>query len=411
MAWGALVVLALVLGTGVRDHPRAHVNAAPFVGTWEPALGWWLLAAASLAAAAVHWGPGLAERLSWPRLLAACWAAGLGWAVALALVDGPSALTAPLATRYDYLVEVPSVGSPGPFLRGFVDAVPTYATHVKSHPPGMVLALWALDRAGFGGPGPAAALVLAAGASAAVAALVALRGVAGEQAARRAAPFVALAPAAVFIATSADALFAGVTAWGSALVIVSTGRRGSRSRAAAAAGGVVLGAALFLSYGAALFLLVPAAVAAVRHRLDALAIAAAAALAVAAAFAAAGFRWLDGLAVAREQYALGVASVRPYAYFLLANLAVLAVLVGPATAAAVARLRDRRVWILVGAALAAVAAADLSGLSKGEVERIWLPFVPWVVISCCALTDRTRPWLAANMGTGLALQVLLRSPW
>jgi hypothetical protein len=40
------------------------------------------------------------------------------------------------------------------------------------------------------------------------------------------------------------------------------------------------------------------------------------------------------------------------------------------------RLRDRQLWLLVGAALTAVLLADVSGLSKAEVERIWLPFAP-----------------------------------
>ena len=40
---------------------------------------------------------------------------------------------------------------------------------------------------------------------------------------------------------------------------------------------------------------------------------------------------------------------------------------------------DRGAWLLVGGALAALALADVTGLSKGEVERIWLPFMPWIV--------------------------------
>ena len=409
--WCALVAVALVWGAGVRDHPAAHVGAAPFVGTWQALLGWRLLPAVLLGVGAVAWAPALARRLPWPAVVAGAWALALAWAVALAWVDGREALTAPLATRYDYLAEVPSVSSPGGFLSGFVDNVPTYATHVKSHPPGMVLVLWALDRVGLGGPGPAAVLVLAVGALAVVAAAVTVREVAGEEFARRAAPFLALVPAAVFVATSADAFFAGVTASGIALASVATGRDGPTAALLGAAGGVVLGAALFLSYGAVLLLLVPVAVALARRRPGVLAVVAAGAAAVAGAFAAAGFWWLDGLGAAREQYAAGLASVRPYAYFVAANLAVFAVLVGPATAAGLVRLRDRTLWPVVGAALAGVAAADLSGLSKGEVERIWLPFVPWVAAACGAVAGRARPWLAANVGTGLALQVLLRSPW
>lgn len=409
-AWTGLVVAALVAGAGVRADKAAHIGAAPFVGRWSWIVGWRLLPALALAAAALAWGPALAASLRWRALLAASGSGALAWSVALAWTDGRP-IGAPLATRYEYLSAVPRVASVGPFLRGFVRAVPTYPTHVKSHPPGMVLVLWGLDRLGLRGVGPATVLVLVAGAVAAVAALVALRELAGETGARRAAPFVALAPAAVFAATSPDALFAGVSAWGVALVVLATGRRDRRSAALAAAGGLLLGAALFLSYGLALLLLVPAAVCAHRRRPDVAAIAAVALAAVALAFAAAGFWWLDGLGAARAAYAHGESSIRPYGYFLLADLAAFAVLVGPATATALSRLRDRRVWLVVGAALAAVAIADVSGLSKGEVERIWLPFAPWVALSCCALTGRARPWLAANLGTGLALQLLLRSPW
>ena len=409
--WAALLAVALAWGAGVRADNDAHVGAAPFVGTWSAVAGWRLLPALALAAAALAYGPVLAARLRWRALLAVSGAGALAWSVALAWSDGASSLSAPLATRYEYLAAVPGVRSLGGFLRGFVDAVPTYPTHVKSHPPGMVLLLWGLDRLGLRGATPAAVLVLVAGALAGVAALVALRELAGETAARRAAPFVALTPAAVFMATSSDALFAGVSAWGMALVVLATGRTRTRALALAAAGGLLLGATLFLSYGLALLLLIPAAVCAYRRRPDVLAVAAVAVVAVTAAFALAGFWWLDGLSAAHAAYQRGGSRLRPYGYFLVANLAVFAVLVGPATATALARLRDRKVWLLVGAALVAVTAADVSGLSKAEVERIWLPFVPWVALACCALAGRTRPWLAAHLGTGVALQVLLRSPW
>ncbi len=412
-AWVVLVGVALVWGAGVRADRGAHIQAAPFVGAWLPAWGWRVLPAAVAAAAAVAWGPELAARLSWRRLLTVAMLAAAAWAVALALVDGPGALTAPLTTRYEYLHDVPRVASAGPrrFLETFVEQVPTFATHVKSHPPGMVLALWGLDRVGVGGPRWAAVLVLAGGAAGVVGALTAAKEMVGEAMARRAAPFVALAPAAVFVATSPDAVFAGVAAWGVALLVLATGREGRRSDALALGGGALLSAALFLSYGAVLLLAVPAAVALARRRRRPLAIAGLTVAAIALVFAVAGFWWLDGLSAARAAYHRGLASRRPYGYFLVANLAVFAVLLSPATAAALTRLRHRRLWLLVGAALASVALADLSGLSKGEVERIWLLFVPWVVLACASLGPRVRGWLAVHVGTGLALQLLLRSPW
>ena len=96
-----------------------------------------------------------------------------------------------------------------------------------------------------------------------------------------------------------------------------------------------------------------------------------------------GFWWWTGLAATRVRYAEGIATIRPYDYFVLANLAAFAVALGPATVAGLASLhrRSRLRWP-VGAALLAVAGADLSGLSKGEVERIWLP-----IGAACAYGD------------------------
>ncbi|MGH9038073.1 MAG: hypothetical protein ACRD0O_20130, partial [Acidimicrobiia bacterium] len=139
--------------------------------------------------------------------------------------------------------------------------------------------------------------------------------------------------------------------------------------------------------------------------------------AVAAAFAASGFWWLDGLSATRAAYAAGVASRRPYGYFLVANLAAFAVVVGPAAGVALARLRGRGPWLVTGSALAAIAAADLSGLSKGEVERIWLPFVPWVLVATCALATLRRPtrsargWLGLQVAAALGVQLMVRTPW
>ena len=132
---------------------------------------------------------------------------------------------------------------------------------------------------------------------------------------------------------------------------------------------------------------------------------------VLAAFAAAGFWWPDGLAATSDLYHGGNAARRPYAAFGLISLAAFALALGPAAAAGAARLRDRRVWLLVGAALLSVGAADLSGLSRGETERIWLVFVPWVGLAAAALVVRRRAWLAAQLALAIALQAGVRSPW
>jgi hypothetical protein len=90
--------------------------------------------------------------------------------------------------------------------------------------------------------------------------------------------------------------------------------------------------------------------------------------------------------------------------------AAFALATGPAAVAGLARLRGRRAWVLPGSALAALAVADLSGLSRGETERIWLPFAPWLLLAAASLRA-PRAWLAAQLGLAIALQAWVRSPW
>jgi hypothetical protein len=59
-----------------------------------------------------------------------------------------------------------------------------------------------------------------------------------------------------------------------------------------------------------------------------------------------------------------------------------------------------------------VLAADLSGLSKAEVERIWLPFAVWLVAAAGLLPARqARWWLAAQVAVALAVNHLLLTTW
>ena len=178
-----------------------------------------------------------------------------------------------------------------------------------------------------------------------------------------------------------DALYAGVAAAAIALFALAcvAPARGRREVLLALAAGLVLGAALMLSYGVAVLGAVVLAIAVARRRPQALAWAGAGVALVLGAFLAARFNWLEGLQATREQYLAGVSRRRPYAEFLVISLAAFALAIGPAAAAGLARLRGGGAWVLAGGGLAALAAAALSGMSKGETERIWLHLAPWLL--------------------------------
>ncbi|MGQ0434317.1 MAG: hypothetical protein ACT452_18180 [Microthrixaceae bacterium] len=406
LVWLLLVAAALWWGHASIVGRGLAVNAAPLVGRWrwEPEL---LLAVPATVAAVVVWlGPRVASSARWPLVPPLAGAAAALWAVSLAASDGWTRITSPLTTRHEYEPFAASIDGPGRFLRDYVAELPGRPIHVQGHPPGASLVPWALDTLRLGGAGWFAALVLAGWGLAVAAALVAARTVAGEQAARRAAPALVLLPAALWAGTSADALFAGIIVAGVALAVMHSSR-------AAVAGGVLLGFALLLTYGAAPVLAVPVAVHGLARRPGLAGVVLAGAIAVLGLVAlTSGFWWLDGLEATRRAYADGIAGDRPDAYFALAgNPAALALAIGPAVAAGLA-LAARR-WRSAGArlpilGLLVVFAANASLLSKGEVERIWLPFVP--VLALAAPGDR-RGWLVTQAALALVLQAWLQSKW
>jgi len=72
-----------------------------------------------------------------------------------------------------------------------------------------------------------------------------------------------------------------------------------------------------------------------------------------------------------------------------------------------------RVVVLLGcAAVVTLVVADLSRMSKAEVERMWRPISPWLLVGCALLPIRwQRPGLALQVGFALTVQHLLFTPW
>jgi hypothetical protein len=407
----------------------AFAQTAPIFGWWNAHVGWGTPAAVFIGLVAILWGPSLAKRLPWRALTFTAWATSAGWAFSLAMIDGwQRGFAGRLTARHEYLNQVPTITDIPEALRTFSSRIPdfqpnSWITHVSGHPPGALVTFVWLDRIGLGGGAWAATLCLLVGSSAAAAVIVAVRAVADENTARLAAPFVAVAPTAIWIAVSADGYFAGVAAWGIALLALAATRTARLPALAGAGAGLLLGWAIFLNYGLALMAL-PALAALIAARsaraaLTALVAAALAAVAVVAVFAVSGFWWFDGYTLVQQRYWQGIANDRPFQYWSWGNLASVVCAIGLGSVAGLNKafnldaLRRRSgLHLVLLAMLLAILCADLSMLSKAETERIWLPFMVWLTAAPALLRPSThRWWLALNIVGALALNHLILTNW
>ncbi|MFA3877376.1 hypothetical protein ABS735_27465 [Streptomyces sp. MMCC 100] len=467
-----LVTAAVLVGRYRYTYDDLIVGWPPLLGRWDPHLGPGTPAAVLVAVATVAYGPAVAARLRWRALLPAAWGAALAWIWSLALIDGwRRGVAGRLTTRQEYLSVVDRWHDVPATLRDFTGHIllhsrDNWPAHVAGHPPASTLTYVLLDRIGLGGGGWAGAFTITVGATAGVAVLVAVRALAGERLARRAAPFLVLAPAAVWTGTSADGYFAAVAAWAVALLALAvTGR----SLWWAAGSGLLFGLACYLSYGLTLFAVVAAAVLllgrhGVRERPVLFVPLLVGAAVVPVAFTVTGFDWWEAYRLLVTRYYEGAAGVRPYGYWVWANLACTVLITGLATAAGLrragvvlvrrragsgragsgraqdvraqdvraqdvraqdvraqdvrvedvrvedVRVEDVRLAFLVAAGLLALLVADLSGMSKAETERIWLPFALWL-LPACAFLSRPRGWLTAQAVLALLLNHLLATGW
>lgn len=406
------------------------VDFPPLLASWAPRVGPGTVPAIVVAVLVVVSGPALAARLRWRALLAVTWAASFAWITSLALVDGwADGIAGRLASDQEYLWDIPKVDGIGSMLAVYADHVLPeglqpgqewwWSTHVAAHPPGAFALFIGLDRIGLAGGGWAGMVVIAVAASAAAATAVALRALGAQGWARAALPFAVLLPGAVWTGVSADGLFAAVLAWGVALAaLAATAVTTARLWAWGVAAGAVLVFSLYLNYGLALAVGLALVVLGLTRRWIAVVPALAGGAAVVTAFTMAGFWWPEGFRLLRIVYAHSIAIDRPLWYFAFANLAAVSYVLGPAVLAGLRRFAvaprsaPAAPVLLVAAAVAAMLVATVSGMSKGEVERIWLPFAVWVVLAAAALPRvQARFWLGAQAVLALAVNHLLTMPW
>ena len=425
----ALVLLAHVVGRQLEAHGAILVLPfPPIFAEWAPHVSVWTLPAVALVLAGVRLQR-VAATLRWGSLLAWGWLLGFAWIFSLASVDGDWATK--LLSPHEYLHDLPAIGDPWVFLHDFtgrIVGVPdAWTTHVSVHPPLATLFFWFLQQAGLAGPAWAALACMLVGSLAGPAWAVTLRALGAPAAARQLVPWAALFPGAVWIGVSGDAVFLGVASV--ALTAASWGAV-HRHAGASLAGGVLLGATVYLSYGHILFAVVVVAALLLSVRVAGWKavwrgwlLAALGTSGVVVFFTLAGFRWWEALAQVQLRYYEGIASVRPYSYFVWANLAAFVVCASPMVVLVIAEAvrtvagRGRGqpeaapAWLAL-AGLVAIALSDASGLSKAETERIWLTFAFTVWCTAGLAPPSWRRWgLVAAAVWALAVNHLLLTEW
>jgi methylthioxylose transferase len=395
------------------------VEAAPLVGRliWHPRF---VHLVPVIIGALIIWGwPAVARRATfgWASTIAA-FSTG-SFAVALAATDGLDRIMDPVVDPTEYWTNLDRLPSVSEAVARWSDFrfLLDYTTHLKGHPPGYIIVLQLFELVGLSRPWVVATLSWLSLAAVTPGVMLLVRQLVDEQLALAAAPFLALAPFAVWSATSADAFFAVLLVWGCVCAVVALRSESKRTVALAACGsGVVLGFELFSTYGAAVAMVIPLAVVvslpdvAVRRRVTVALLAGAGALTVTGAFLAAGFWWFDGLETTKDFYNWGTAQFRPQSYFVVANVAVLLIALGPAFLGGLSSIGRSRLWVLVAAAIVAVAVANLSGYSKAETERIWLIFMPFLMTAAAAVR-RPKLWLSLQLLVAVILQMWLRTKW
>ncbi len=416
------------------DTGDTFLRAAPFFATFSPKVSWWALGAVVVATVWVALAvlSPVARRVHLQPWFFGFSAAG--WAYALGSLpqlyrDRPDRIAKVLVSKYEYLPFARS-RTPAQHYADYLSYAADAPIHVKGHPPGITALFRVVDQVGIDTPprlGAFVTVVWGIGVVFAVklahASTAHGRGVqpdlspAGREVlmARSGLTFGLAAvslPAVLWAGFSADAIFSTVAVVYAYLAVVGFQRR---SPLLVLASGLAFAVGMNLTYGfASLGLVIVAVFLAIEpitnegsslswwtrsywhHRYWSAVLWWSLGVVVILGWAyAAGFNWFEGLELVRKFYWEGIAATRPSWYFVLfGNPAVALFALGPIVVSSwVAWLRGWR--IRTGSAAVAVAgllsmvAANLSLMSKAEVERIWLLFY-LLIAQIVALVDWPR---------------------
>jgi hypothetical protein len=105
-------------------------------------------------------------------------------------------------------------------------------------------------------------------------------------------------------------------------------------------------------------------------------------------------------------YEIGIASRRPYAYWLFGSPTAFLLILG----APIAWLAVRRAPESI-AIFAVIAISSLMGFTKAETERIWLFLVPFVCLAAAPRVARPAPLIAFLAAQALTYELLFDTLW
>ena len=418
----ALAAGTIAYGFAARaEGTRLGASLAPFLWDWRPTLGASALPAAALLAVGVWLGPRLRAAAVRPWAFAA-WALAIGLVLRLALgsarggVDGLWAVyeVGNHEAANEYLPALPALDFGTLFfLDTFAEVGASLPVHAIGHPPGLLLMLHWL---GIDGAPGMAALTIGVGALAIPLTYVLARELLDEERARGAALLYVFAPSALLYgATSADALYATVAL--AAAIPLALAARSPAATGALPSGAAALAVASVFSYANVAIGAWATLLAALRAGLRGaarLAIACAVVLAGSYAFlhVATGYDPVGVLQATESVYREGIASRRPFAFWLFGSPVAFLCALGLPIAWFALRSAGARYAPAV-ALVAVVVAAAVLGFSKAETERIYQFLVPLACVSAAA--SLPARWLPLTLGAlaaqALAIELLLYTVW
>lgn len=402
--WWLLLAAAGLTGTALlaRTGLALGVDEPPWPRGWDLRLD--PLAAVPLAVAAVvialtaWWASAIGRgrsvsaaarfRLPWAVLLLLGFVGTLAWSIALALVS-PGDLGAGLRAPADLVAAARAAGDdPLGVLASYTGGeqrVPAGSAGVlATHPPGPVLLVWLLARAGLTSALGVGLVFTVLGALCVPVVCAAVRSLCHETAARRLVPVLVLAPWGGWLAGCPDAVTALLAALAVAVGVVGC-EPGRRSVWWALGSGLLLGLAALFGYASVWLGVAIAAAYFVRRRPLLNVLTGLGALVPLWLAFGWGFSWPDGLALARAPEM----TLRAALAWVFLDLTVVVLATGPVAARAVRRLRLTPGWPFLLGAVTAALFALAAGLADGGVERSWLPLFPWLLVA--AVAPQPRP--------------------